>query len=532
MNIRRLPVGLLVIGAAIKLLGVASAADSAPTTNAAATSVKQFDVQEYRVVGNTVLEPRAIERLLYPRLGPAKSFADLESARAALEKLYHDQGFDTVFVDIPPQTISEGIVRLKVTEGRIESTLISGGRYFPERDVISRLPSTTPGSVLQVSKLQSELAAVNAETPDRAVVPVLKAGSMPGTVDLSLQVTDNLPLHGSLELNNQATIDTRSLRSIASLTYGDLWGRMDSISFQYQTSPQQVDQVRVIALNYVVHAFESGLQPSFLYINSNSNVPAAGTLGVLGIGEIMGARLAYSLPAPAASVQSLTLGIDYKHFRNTISQNATTALDTPISYLNLSLTYSGLWRTDEVTTTSSVTANAGPRGVVNSPSAFENDRYRGRANYFDARADVSTAIKLPKDFSVRFRLAGQEATEPLITNEDYSIAGSDGVRGYLESEELGDRAIKGTVQLNSPSLHRKERTLGDAYLFFDAARMSVLDSLPEQPSGATLRSYGAGFDLLPAQKITGSFTWAKALNAASVTHAGESRFLFVLRGSF
>ena len=532
MDIRRIAGCLCVLGVALSSFTSAWADEPLAVNRAATATVQQFDVQEYRVVGNTVLEPRAIERLLYPMLGAAKSLADVEAARVALEKLYHEQGFGTVFVDIPPQTIQDGIVRLRVTEGRIESTIISGGRYFPERDVISHLPSATPGTVLQVSKLQEELAAVNTETPDRAVVPVLKAGSQPGTVDLALQVTDTLPLRGSLELNNQATIDTRSLRTVASLAYDDLWGRMDSISLQYQASPQQFDQVRVIAVDYVVHAFASGLQPSFMYINSNSNVPAAGTLGVLGIGEIWSARLAYPLPATAASVQSLTLGIDYKHFRNTISQNATTALDTPITYVNLSLTYAGSWRTDPVTTIASVTTNAGPRGVVNNPSTFENDRYHGRANYFDARADVNVAVKLPAEFALRLRAAGQFATEPLITNEDYSIAGADGVRGYLESEELGDRAIKETVQFNSPSWHREQRTLGDAFLFFDSARMTVFDALPGQPSGVTLRSYGAGLDVLPAQRITGSFTWAKALNTASVTHSGESRFLFVLRGSF
>ena len=492
---------------------------------------QRFDVQEYRVIGNTVLEGRAIERLLYPLLGTSKTLSDVEAARAALEKVYHDQGFGTVFVDIPPQTINEGIVRLRVTEGRIERTEISGARYFPERDVISQLPATTPGTVLQISKLQSELAAVNTETPDRAVVPVLKAGSEPGTVDLSLQVSDHLPLHGSLELNNQATIDTRSLRSIASLSYGDLFGRMDSISFQYQATPQQIDQVRVIAVDYVAHAFDSGLQPSLMYVNSNSNVPAAGTLGVLGIGEVTGLRLAYPI-APAPSVQSLTFGVDYKHFRNTISQNATTALNTPISYLNLSLGYAGLWRTDRVTTTASVTANAGPRGLVNNSSAFENDRYRGNANYFDLRGDVATLIKLPADFALRLRVAGQGATEPLITNEDFSIAGVDGVRGYLESEELGDKAIKETLQLNSPSLHRHGLALGDVYVFFDAGRMWVIDPLSSEPAGANLRSWGVGFDLLPLQKLTGSFTYARTLSAASVTRAGESRFLFVLRGTF
>ncbi len=483
------------------------------------------------MIGNTVLPSRDIERLLYPLLGPGQTLTDVEKARTALEKLYHDQGFGTAFVDIPPQRVSEGVVRLRVTEGRIEETKIGGAKYFPERDVIARLPATKAGDVLQISKLQEELAAVNAATPDRAVVPVLKAGSAPGTVDIALTVNDTLPLHGSLELNNQATIDTRELRTVASLAYDDMFGRLDSLAFQYQFTPQQPDQVRVIALNYAAH-FDSGLQPSLSYINSNSNVPTAGTLGVLGIGEITSAKLAYPLVTTPNSVQSVNVGIDYKHFRNTINQNAATALDTPISYINLSAGYSGFWRTEHVTTTFTTSINAGPRGVVNDPAAFENDRYKGRANYFDLRGDLTTLLKLPANFTLKLRAAGQGATEALITNEDYSIGGADGVRGYLEAEELGDSAIKGTVQLTTPGWRRWDRVLVDAYGFFDAGKTTVIDPLAGEPGGANLRSWGFGLDILPGQKVTGSLTWAKVLESASVTPAGSSRALFVLRGSF
>ena len=539
---------LCAAGALFFFLHEFAAAAGAPAP-APANTEQHFDVGEYRVLGNTVLTGRDIERLLYPLLGPNKTLTDVESARTALETLYHDHGYGTVFVDIPPQRVSDGIVRLRVTEGRLEREQISGAHYFPERDVIAALPAAKPGTVLQLSKLQEELTAVNTATPDRSVVPVLKAGSAPGTVDLSLQVTAHLPLHGSLELNNQASLDTRSLRSVASLSYGDLFGHLDTLSLQYQFTPQEFDQVRVFAANYVFHSFESGLQPSLQYINSNSNVAAVGTLGVLGIGEITGFRLAYPLLTNPDSLQSVTFGVDYKHFRNLINVNSTTADDTPISYVNLSFAYAGLWRSKFLTTTFSTTANAGPRGLVNNESEFANDRAEGRSNYFYVRSDLAFDVKLPADFSLRLRVAGQATAEPLITNESFSIAGSDGVRGYLESEVLGDKGIKETLQLTSPGWHMHERVLGDAYAFYDAGRTWVLASLACEPTGTgiNLRSWGGGFDILPGQKLTGSLTWAKALDSATdlgstasagcpasgpATLAGQSRVLFVLRGSF
>jgi hemolysin activation/secretion protein len=504
-----------------------------PATGPGAANEAQFDVLEYRVIGNTVLEGRGIERVLYPLLGEHKTLADVEAARKALEQVYHDRGYGTAFVDIPPQTVKGGLVRLRVTEGVLESRVIHGAKYFPERDVLIQIPAATPGQVLQLSKLQEQLAVVNSQTPDRSVVPVLKAGSEPGTVDLALTVNDNPPVHGSLEVNNQATLDTEPLRTIARLSYNDLFGRLDSLAFQYQFTPQRPDQVRVFALNYLMHAFDSGVQPSFSYINSNSNVPTAGTLGVIGIGEIASAKIAYPLQSAPGSLQSVFFDLDYKHFRNTIAQNATTALDTPISYLNLSAGYSGNWYSDNIhNTTLLVTFDAGPRGAVNSPESFENDRYKGRANYFDVRADISTLLTLPAGFGLRLRASGQGADEPLIVNEDFSLAGVDAVRGYLEAEELVDAGIKGTVQLYSPRFRRGAHTLIDGYAFYDAGKGRIFDALPGQIGSVTLRSWGVGFDLFPGEKFSGSATWAKALDTASQTLAGSSRVLFDVRGSF
>jgi len=539
------------------ILAMAAAVAAEP---AAPAAEQRFDVMEYRVIGNTVLAGRDIERLLYPLLGTRKTLQDVEAARTALEGLYHDKGYGTVFVDIPPQTVNGGLVRLRVTEGRVERERISGARFFPERDVLAALPAAQPGTVLHLSELQQQLTALNAATPDRSVVPILKAGSAPGTVDLSLQVNDKLPVHGSLEINNQSSLDTHELRSVASVSYGNVFGHLDSLSLQYQGTPQQFDQVRVFAANYQWHALDSGLQPSLQYVNSNSNVAVIGTLGVLGIGEITSLHFAYPLLSEPANQQSLTFGVDYKHFRNLINENSTTRSDdTPITYLNLSFAYAGLWRTDQLTTTLSLSANAGPRGIVGKQADFANDRALARDNYFYLRGDMALNFSLPADFGLRLRAAGQGTAEPLITNENDSIAGVDGVRGYLESEVLGDQTLKETAQLTTPVWRNHDHALADGFLFFDAGRTWIRDSLDEiDPShaphcessgtGLHLRSWGTGFDVLPGQKVTGSFTWARALDSATdlpdvfvaggcpasgpATRAGQNRWLFLLRGSF
>jgi hemolysin activation/secretion protein len=533
---------LFLLTALLTVEGIVHAADPAPPSapgNAAPKAAAQaqapqpkFDVHEYRVLGNTVLAERDIETVLYSLLGDGKTLADVEIARAALEKTYHDRGFGTVFVDIPEQDVTEQIVRLKVTEGRLHDVHIAGARYFSERKILAAVPAAATGTVPNLPALQQQLAAVNLQSADRSVIPILKAGPVPGTVDLALKVDDHLPVHGSVEFDNQNTPGTKQLRATVSLSYNNLFADFDSVSVQYQVAPEDVSQVNVFAANYAWGALPGGIHPSVYFINSNSNVPTVGTIGVLGKGQIFGTRFSFPLGDTLTSTQSFTGGADYKHFRETIGLAGAPALVTPISYLNLSLAYAGSWSSEWLQGSFGSAANFGPRGAPNDSSAFANKRFKGESNYFYVKIDSSLIAHLPKGFQVMVRANGQYAVEPLITNEDYSIAGADGVRGYLEAEVLADNGVRGSVQFQSPIAQWRTVALGDVFLFYDIGRANLIDPLAGEPASTTLRSWGAGLNLLPGRWITGALTWADPLADGPNTHRGDSRILFLVRGTF
>ena len=174
---------------------------------------------------------------------------------------------------------------------------------------------------------------------------MLKAGPDPGTMDLALKVDDHLPLHGSVDLNNQYTPDTDSLRATFALSYDNLFNELDSLAAQYTMTPQKTGQVGVFNTSYAFRPLGPGITPSISFTDSKSNVATIGTLGVLGDGQVVGARISFPLVQLPGDMQSLTLGLDYKHFRNTINldssgaQSSSGSLIEPISYVNASLAY-------------------------------------------------------------------------------------------------------------------------------------------------------------------------------------------------
>ena len=79
----------------------------------------RFNIFEFRVLGNSTLPAPIVEAAVYPFLGEQRTFSSVEQARDALVAAYRAAGLGTVLVDIPEQTVDDGVVRLQVTEGRI-----------------------------------------------------------------------------------------------------------------------------------------------------------------------------------------------------------------------------------------------------------------------------------------------------------------------------------------------------------------------------------------------------------------------------
>ena len=543
---------LICCSAAACLSSVAGfAAHAAGDAAAAATQPKlRFVIDEYRVLGNSVLPALEIEKLLYPQLGEAKSIDDVEQVRTLLENHYHERGYGTVFVDIPEQDVAEGVIRLQVTEGKLARTRVAGARYFSGRQIRNALPEATENTVPHVPTLQTELSLLNAQTADRSVTPVLKAGSSPGTVDLALNVRDELPLHASLELNNDYTTDTSELRAIGSLSYDNLFGRLDSLSVQYQTSPQQTDEVAVWAGSYTARLTSAGTRLSLFYVDSDSNIATVGdggsSISILGKGKIYGARFISPLLVSAEASHTLIAGVEYKDFTESVFSKDLVL--TPISYANFSVGHVSAWRAPTRQWSLGTTANFGVRGVGNDPEEFQVKRFKGVPNYFLLRSDAQFGTQLPAKMALRLRAAAQYAVDSVISNEQFSIAGADGTRGYLEAEALGDTGIKSSLELGSqPWSLFQDRLQADVFAFFDYGRMSRTNPLRDgdaqsptfgqllEPVTVTLRSTGVGLNLAVFHNLTGSLVWAYPLADTpddSGTRAGDSRIHFNLRATW
>ena len=504
----------------------------------------KFTVSEYQIEGNSVLPVTTIEQAVYPYLGADKTISDVEQARKSLEQVYQKAGYSTVFVDIPEQSVVSGVVRLRVTEGRIAKLSVTGARYYSLGRIRSQISGLAPGTVPYLPQVQGQMTAANRAAADRQITPVFRAGRTPGTVDVELKVKDQPPLHASLELNNRYSSNTSHTRAIGQIRYDNLWQREHSLSLQYQTAPQNTDEVQVAAATYLLRSENTDQLTALYIVHSRSDVAAVGDISVIGSGNIYGVRRIVPLPPGKQYFHSLSLGMDVKDFKESVVLLGADGVNTPIRYVPFSLAYSASLPGNTVTSQFSTTLNFSLRNLADKKidncggqqeDQFECKRRGAHSNYFYLKTEYQRTRKLPYDMSWTTKFGGQVASQPLISNEQISAGGTDSVRGYRESERLGDDGWLAGMEWRSPSFagDKTPRLQELLFLMFaETARLRIKDPLPSQQSRFDLTGAGLGLRFSAWKNLKGELDWARALKDGATTKKDDNRWHFRLEYGF
>jgi len=500
----------------------------------AAAQEAAFDVFEYRVEGATLLPVVVVEQAVYPHLGEAKTLADVEKAREALEKAYHGAGYLTVLVSIPQQKVDGGVVKLAVTEAPVDRLRVVESRYFSLGEIKAAAPELAEGSVPNFNQMQKELAALN-KSSDRRVTPVLRPGKTPGTVEVDLKVKDQLPLHGNVELNDRYSQDTTRTRLTASLRWDNLWQKQHGLGITLQTAPENPDESRVFSASYT-WPLASGNYLALYGVKSESDVAAVGTLNVVGNGTIAGARYIVPLRGRGEGFfHTATLGVDYKDFDQSVNLIDSGGFNTPITYLPFTVGWDGTWLEQSEsgqrrTSKFGIAFNFHLRGLVANEQEFADKRFKGRSNYSYLRGKFSHEENWPSGWGMQARGGWQLTAQPLISNEQFAIGGVDTVRGYLESAALGENGISLSLEARTPNQAKKiADSLDDLHLlaFVDGGTVAVLEPITADDR-FTLAGAGLGLRLKGWGGVSAGLDWAIALKDQGDTERGDSRAHFRL----
>lgn len=508
---------------------MAQVSDQNAAANPEVAPQDQFDIFEYVVNGNTVLDVSAVEKAVYPYLGEHRSIADVEKARTALEKTFHEAGYLTVFVSIPEQEVNAGVVNLEVLEGKVERLSVVGSRYYALGKIKQKVTEFKEGHVPHFPSVQKQIASVNINQ-DRVVAPVLRPGKSPGMVEVDLKVDDKFPLHASMEYNNRYTPNTTKTRLSGNLRYDNLWQSDHSIGFGFQVTPEDSNEVKVFSGTYVIPY--AGDYWAMYGVVSQSDISAVGDLNVVGNGNIYGLRYIHPMPSPVKSFNhNLTLGADYKDFKESTRRLGADLASNPITYLPFLIGYTGNLTTPESTTKLDLNFVFSTKALVNDEDEFQQRRDLARPNFSYLRGQLEETWTLPYQWQWYGSLGGQVTGGSLLSNEQFFIGGLDTVRGFLESSALGDTGANVTMELRSPPLQKyagswvnEMRVL--AFYDYGLAKTrdpaTFADDRYSQIQQYILSSYGVGLDMKASRGLFMRLDFARVLQSSWTLENGHT----------
>jgi len=175
------------------------------------------------------------------------------------------------------------------------------------------------------------------------------------------------------------------------------------------------------------------------------------------------------------------------------------------------------------------------QGLGNSQSEFEHRRLNARPNFVYLTSEFKQLWELPWDMRIAARVTGQIASTPLISNEQFAVGGPQSVRGYHQTQQLGDDGINLSFEWQSPQLKPVSWDFVQnlrAHWFFDYAHLWIQDVLAPSPSVYRLAGAGMGFRLQMYRHWQGEFDWAYPLERQGSVDVGNQRVDFKLAYEF
>ena len=477
-----------------------------------------FIVGAILVEGSSVLTPQAFAAAIEPYLGRELGPDELRGLARDVAGVARAAGYGLATAWIPPQNVVNGILRVRVDEGRIDAVEVEG----PAQALVeARLAPLADGRPVTTAELERRLR-IAGDLPGVTVgqARLLRRG---GRSILAVS-TGYERTRGHIWLDNWGTADVGPFRLRAALDFNGLVAAGDRLSIGGVVTPLQPGEFKLISGGYSVPVGRNGTE-----------LQARGYIGSTDAGadlrefDIEGTSHEIALGATRPLVRSRAASL-WAIFELSLRNSDLSRRDVPIRDDRIVAATAGLYGAGQV-------AGGFARvrlSVVQGLDIFDATR---RGDLLASRPDgdgVFTKLNFWADygrslggrFSFNVRGEGQLASRPLLSSEEMGLGGQSYLRGYPYRELAGDRGAVVATELRF-DLRDLPRPLRQAqlYVFADGGRVA---NLKRGTGGGSLAAVGAGVRVWAQHGIDAALELGVPLRDGAFGRRPEPRLSFTL----
>ncbi|MFC6840217.1 ShlB/FhaC/HecB family hemolysin secretion/activation protein [Xanthomonas theicola] len=427
----------------------------------------QVTVRGVAIEGAALIPSAELSGRLAPCIGRSMSLGELQAAAQTLVEAYRERGW-FARVQLPEQDVSDGIVRIRIVEGRLGRIDLQPASTRANAAYVAGVAGRRlrTGQPYSLAALERGLLLAN-DLPGIRADGTLRAGREVGTSDLALQVADGPYLSGVLGANNYGNRFTGRVQASANLFLNDLSGYGDRLQF----FALRAERLKYLEADQSLPIGHDGLRANVGYSEVHYRLGREfADLDSKGATRRVSAGLDY--PLVRGSRRNLWLSLDLGRTRE---QDQTLGVVLRRRQLNTAtVALRGDARDDRDgggLTSGRVALTLGQADLRLAGGRAQDAASAGIDGGFayltlDLRRDQLLAPSL----YLRTSLAGHLAFDNLDASQEFALGGPYGVRGYPGNESRGDGGAVLQVELHSllpwagvPGL--------DGYVFVDSGRV-------------------------------------------------------------
>ena len=448
----------------------------------------EFDTSKF-------ITPAELDEIAKKYVGKHVDIAALLQLVADINAIYAARGIVTGIATLPEQDPKDGVVRIKLTEGRLQKTTVEGNKQTRTDYILQRVREPE-GEVLDVPKLNRDVIWFN-RTNDVQIKALLQPGTSFGLTDLQLAVIE--PPVDTLQLftDNQGVENTGRWEGGAFYKRHGLFGVDDRLTFYGIRSDGNLNG----NVAYSVPVNPWGGRAGVSYTEGKIKIIQGPFVALDVTGRSSQAAVNFSQPVWATQNWLVLLNAAETEGK-TVSRFASVSV-TDDHYdkatAGISVTNSG--NTYSITVSPAVNYIAWQDHLLGSNRAFNT--YTGSL--------IATSAAGPANFSTNVLASWQYTQEKLLPGDQiFSIGGPTTVRGYPSNSASGDSGYYFNAELH---YNWSQWLRGfDTYVFTDWG--AVYSTFP----GVTeMASVGVGFSWTYAQFLTFEANYATPVKMAVST---------------
>jgi len=458
-------------------------------------SVKKFQVSKIRFDGNSVISTAELEALARPYEGVLTTLSELRQLTKKIRDIYQSRGYILARAGIPKQKLKQGVVLIVISEGRFGKVKVEGNRFYTSRFIQKFFGPALKGGLVREGPVHRSLLLLN-EFSDLTVKTLFQAGEQPGTSDVVLKIKDARPLHVSLEYNDYGNRYVGWHRAGIGFWGGNVFTDGDEffarIMWPFPSKSDPFGQA-----TYTVPVGHKGNKVGFSY--ANSAITLGSDLTILdsrGMAEIFGLTFQHPLVRKITDTINLTAGLVGKTVQNYFFGNTLVSQDD-LRLLTLGCDGSILRGKGRTIFSVSGTQGLGTLfGGVMSGATFadgtsRNSRMGAGNELTKGNTEVFHIRSLAKGKFLLLHGTAQVASQPLPVSEQLGLGGPDSVRGYIQSEFLGDEGYTLSAEYRQGVYDSKNAHV-QLVGFFDHGYASLMKPMVGEKGHRKMEGVGVG----------------------------------------